>query len=230
MPLLDCALPLSEAAAAHRIEVSESKPFVQIAQAVPRPLRLAQSWFGAIVPQVRAELVLPQAIDQKLTLAERRDVRRSVTKAMSAATGKEGRLIGPSVTLNGRGALSYFARVRIIETIEKEHGISIPDEHWRSTATVRDLMEYVERWVLLKRTYPQLKDSTKNWPALRQSLPPEQRPVYRRSWITGEDTDGNETRASHRMSAAIHRSACGIHITGVKWLRSSHSNLVGCLR
>lgn len=165
---------------AHRIEVSETKPYVQIARTSGWPLHLAQSWPDALVPQARAELILPQTIDRNLAPAERHDLRRSVAATVADVTGKDSRLITPRFVLNVRGAPSYFTRVKIIGAIEKAHGIAIPDEHWRSMETAGDLMQYVKQRVLLKRALPQLEDSRKNWPALQQSLPPEQRPVYRR--------------------------------------------------
>ena len=46
--------------------------------------------------------------------------------------------------------------------------------------TAQDLANYVEQRVLLNRQYPELKDTRKAWPAIQQSLPQEERPVYRR--------------------------------------------------
>jgi hypothetical protein len=157
---------------AHRIEVWESVPHVRIAAR-------GAAWLDALVPQARAELVLPQGIEPPAGDPELRKVERSVMTLIAQATGIKRVKINRRFPLSGRGAPSYLERVRIIQAIEKEHGIRIPDEHWRSMATAGDLAEYVVRRELLNEVYPELKGSDKSWPAIQQSLPPDRRPVYR---------------------------------------------------
>jgi hypothetical protein len=159
---------------AHRVEISGDAPFVKLAEA-PAPL-------AALLPSAHASLILPPgdvAAPPKpvpAAVPDLKDFEREVAAAASAVLGAK---VGGELLLKGSTAPTYLQRIQLIERLEKKYGFSIPDEHWRSMSTGTELADYLRKRQLLNQSNPQLtRDPKASWPAIQQSFPPEQRPVF----------------------------------------------------
>ncbi len=107
------------------------------------------------------------------------NVRKTVVLEISKVTGKSPSQIGDDYPLVGDQAPSYIERIQIIDKLERQFELKIPDEHWKSLTTVAQLTSYIQQRILLQQRYPHLKTETNDWATTQQSLPPEERPVFK---------------------------------------------------
>ncbi len=128
-------------------------------------------------------LQLPKNItSQPTTQPEEMHIRNTVISAVSRVTGKQPNAIDNNSPLTGNGSPTYMQRIQIINELEKTFGFIIPDEHWKSMVNVGQLVDYIQkREILQKNTQKsRAKNIPRNWQDIQQSLPPEQRPVFKR--------------------------------------------------
>jgi len=169
----------------HKLEITDNPPSIKIVSSVDSG-KLApwfsyafSHWLSIKSTQALAgELQLPpNAMVLSLTSAEKARIRSSVIDVVSKITGKRPNEIGPDYSLTGEKAPTYVQRIQIIEALEKEFNLMIPDEHWSSLDTTGQLIDYVEkRQIILKSK----QDLPKDWQGIQQSFPPEERPKFKR--------------------------------------------------
>ncbi|HKU46376.1 MAG TPA: acyl carrier protein [Burkholderiales bacterium] len=170
---------------AHRVEISSSQPFVKLVAASGASdgslFAFGEKLLGSVISNANAFLVLNAPINVDggggaLTVSDIKVVENDVTAAMANALGRP---VNPDFALKGPAGLTYVQRIQVIQQLEKKYGFSIPDEHWRSMSKGSDLVDYLHKRQLLNQQKPELvKDPKLSWPAIQQSFPPEQRPVF----------------------------------------------------
>jgi len=169
----------------HKLEITNSPPFIKIVSSVdsskigPRISIAFSHWLSIKSTQALAgELQLPpNVMATSLTNAEKVRIRSSVIDVVSKIIGKKASEIGSNYSLTGDKAPTYVQRIQIIEALEKEFNLMIPDEHWKSLETTGQLIDYVEKRQILLKSKQELP---KDWQGIQQSFPPEERPRFKR--------------------------------------------------
>lgn len=168
-----------------RITIDESPPkaTVRVVDANRFETLVDRALVAMVTGAVYAgELVLPsnmQTIRDDPTL--KKTVDESVYRAIATSHGRP--TSGPikDLPLIGAGAPSYVDRIDIIRTLEDQFKILIPDEHWQSMSSSRELAEYIYRRKLLERSNPsryQIKQSY-DWTKIENTAPSDERPKFR---------------------------------------------------
>jgi acyl carrier protein len=169
----------------HKLEITNNPPSIKIVSSVdtsklaPWISYALSQWLPIKATQALAgEVQLPpNAMALSLTSAEKARIRSSVIDVVSKITGKRPNEIRSDYSLTGDKAPTYVQRIQIIEALEKEFNLMIPDEHWKSLETIGQLIDYVEkRQIILKSKQGLPKD----WQGIQQSFPPEERPKFKR--------------------------------------------------
>ncbi len=185
------------------IEISNSAPFVKIASSAGRDDQSALAHLlsrltipgipnaeaGTLVlpdvppsPPVPAQLGQENAPGQgalSSPQSESARIRDIVIRAISTVTGKQPNQIGDNFPLSGAEGPTYVDRIKIIEEIESQIILKIPDEHWKAIENVAQLVNYIQQRNLLQQRYPNLKGGPSDWPSIQQSVPSDQRPVFK---------------------------------------------------
>jgi acyl carrier protein len=184
-----------------QVEISNNTPYVQVASL---PSTDATSMLSSIFNQLgllnfpnayAGELVVPSPSlaesDNSVTeqtgtgapLAQQSQedtsVRITVTQEISKVLGKTPDQIDEAFPLIGDQAPSYVLKIQIIEKLEQDFELKIPDEHWKVLTNVGELVNYIQQRNLLQQRFPSLQTKSDDWPTIQQSLPSEQRPVFR---------------------------------------------------
>jgi hypothetical protein len=156
----------------HEVVISDSLPHIKITTTASPEMTEAHA----------AELELQGGLGfDSLGNDELLRIRKRVLSTVSVAVKKGIDGIGDDYPLVGTGSPSYVQRIKIIDSIEKEFGFRIPDEHWRSFRNVGQLADYVQkRRKIVKSRIWREKRPPVEWPDLQESLPPGQRPIFRR--------------------------------------------------
>ena len=135
---------------------------------------LAQ-WLG-ITNTVAGELVIENA---EIDPLEQQKVSQTVADLVAQALGTRSSELNESHPLSGRGAPRYLQRIQIVQSVENQYGITIPDEHWRSLHTLAELADYVyKRQLLHSKTNEQPEGVNVNWNQMQQQYDPATRPKY----------------------------------------------------
>jgi len=110
------------------------------------------------------------------------EIRVKVSATVGKVIGKAANRVTPSFAFNGKGAPTYIQRIQIVEHLERDFNLKIPDEHWRALKSVGELADYVYKRKVLEQSKPEIFRSKRdfNWPVIQQSVPVEQRPIFKR--------------------------------------------------
>lgn len=132
-----------------------------------------------------AELVVPEELQgKKLNVEETKKIGDTIRSAVSNATGKDPTAISPDDKLRGAGAPSYVQRIQIIDQVERQMNIRIPDEHWRELNTVEELNQYVVNRKLLEESKPEVYKTSPtqsvDWATIQQKAPTSDRAIFRK--------------------------------------------------
>lgn len=162
----------------HRVEVTDSKPYLLLGSRQQEKLAGRLAALPFLAEASAAELLLPSLKRQK-TAHPSGAVTSEVVNALSASTGKSPAQITPGLKLTGPDGPSYVQRIKTIQALEKSFGLSIPDEHWKSIETVKELDDYLEKRKQLQAA-PQLQQKPANasWEHIQQAFPAGQVPIF----------------------------------------------------
>jgi acyl carrier protein len=167
-----------------RVIVSENPPAVKVVASLgSRPI--ASVSLAALLQKIptiapnrawAGNLQLPSNLSStRIDPAESKRVREKVIQTVAAVTGKDIRRISLDSPLTGASAPTFVQRIEIIQRLEREFQIKIPDEHWNYINTVGELVDYVEKRQLLEKKGGSV--------AAQPSTPArniQQRPVFKR--------------------------------------------------
>ncbi len=76
--------------------------------------------------------------------SDRAEIARRTVAAMAAVVKSTPARVTESSRLTGRNAPTYAQKLQIIDKLEKEFEIVIPDEKWRQMERVGDLVEFID--------------------------------------------------------------------------------------
>ncbi|MGA1868026.1 MAG: hypothetical protein ACMUJM_05695 [bacterium] len=126
------------------------------------------------------ELIIPEQIETTMKNEQlQKDIRQKVNDLVRSIT-KAGIDVNTSVPLSGRGAPTYIQRIQIIQAIEKDFNIKIPDEHWKALSSSDQLSDYIYKRKLLEHYDPKLYSiqQAEDWVNVQQQAPKDQRPIF----------------------------------------------------
>jgi hypothetical protein len=169
----------------HKLEITNNPPSIKIVSGggsgkLPSRIFCAfNKWLSIQSTQALAgELQLPPtATFPSLTRTEKAQIQKSVIDHISRITGKRTNEIGLNFSLMGTRAPTYLQRIQIIEALEKEFNLMIPDEHWKSIETVGQLIDYIEKRLIILKSKQELP---KDWQGIQKSFPAQERPEFKR--------------------------------------------------
>lgn len=107
----------------------------------------------------------------------RAEINRQVITAYQQVTGKPRNQVSMSTRFRNGSSISYTQRISVIEKLEKQNKLKIPDNHWKKMDRLRDISDYVYKRKVLEKVDPQLYkvDKAEDWSRLEG----RQRPAYR---------------------------------------------------
>ena len=111
---------------------------------------------------------------KKVTKAE---INKQVITAYQQVTGKPRNQVRLSTRFRNGSTISYTQRISVIEKLEKQNKLKIPDNHWKKMDNLRDISDYVYKRKVLEKVDPKLYKVNKaeDWSRLEG----KQRPAYR---------------------------------------------------
>jgi len=169
----------------HKLEITNNPPSIKIVSSggsgkLPSRIFCAfNKWLSIQSTQALAgEVQLPLSTTfPSLTQAEKEHIRTSVIGHVSRIMGKKPNEVGLKFSLTGTKAPTYTQRIQIIDALEKEFNLMIPDEHWKSIETVGQLIDYIEKRQIIFKSKQQLPE---DWQGIQKSFPAEERPEFKR--------------------------------------------------
>lgn len=165
-----------------RIEITDEKPWIKIEQIAALPTGFDPPALGTGPGEaVAAELIIPkQAAANAVEKVNRDQIDKEVRNSVFKATGINAEAVNDNFPLSGKEAPSYVERIQIVEDIERNMDIKIPDEHWRELGSIGQLVDYIHNRKLLESYRPELykSDNINNWAIIQQRAPENQRPVF----------------------------------------------------
>lgn len=173
--------------------VTEPPSVKRLRVASPPPMALALRWLAPRPPAAAeaGELKLPPSLStQTLAPAAMKAIEAEVVTTVARVTGRNPRTVTPKLPLSGPSAPRYSERIEIIERLERTFSITIPDEHWNYLNTVGELVDYIQKRSVYRRSLPASRepvsrepraaDPSAPTPAVRPGGNLEQRPVFKR--------------------------------------------------
>ncbi len=129
------------------------------------------------------ELQLPPKLSVPRDPKMLKMIEAEVVGTVSKVTGRDIQEIDPTFPLTGASAPRYSERIEIIDTLERKFNFRIPDEHWIYLNTVGELVDYIQKKDLYRRSLPakELEGSPRE-PSERERLRPVEpdRPIFKR--------------------------------------------------
>ena len=149
-----------------------------------RALASLRGWVGTNPPAVLAgELQISPKLSVPGDPGMLRMVETEVVRTVSDVTRRNIREIGPTFPLTGASAPRYSERIEIIDTLERKFKLRIPDEHWNYLNNVGELVDYIQKRELYRRSSPRKEpEGSPREPLERERLKPVEpdRPIFKR--------------------------------------------------
>lgn len=182
------------------IQIRNQQPYVQIAATAAETHTANRSIVSYLFPPaVAAQLVLPSAVPTAaLARVDSDAVKARVFETIASTTKKPLDAIKDNSPWNRDGGPTYVQKISIIDQLERAYSMRIYDEHWKSMDNVGQLIDYIQKRIVLQKTLPrEIAESTNaplsdrrpasapvekvpDWATIQQSLPVNQRPVFKR--------------------------------------------------
>ena len=169
-----------------RITIGNEPPAITIAVLTNRNSQVVQHFVDAVIESAQAgQLILPKSMTEKADpiaiAADKKEIMKSVSQSYREAVGKPGIMPSPQWRIDQQSKLTYVERIQLIEKLEKQHQLAIPDEHWQSIATLGELTDYIVKRKVLEKADPERYkiQSGGDWANIDTALPAEQRPQYK---------------------------------------------------
>ena len=171
----------------YEIELYDKPPFVRIVAENTNDFTISHlsyvvKYLSALftIQATAGTLYLPANMSSSLSENEKQAVQEKVFRILSRAVNKQAGEISMSFPFIGQGAPSYKEKMVIIPELEQAFSISIPDEHWQSFETVGQLVDYIEKRIIIERSSGNQNSKVrKDWQDIKDSFPTRSRPVYK---------------------------------------------------
>lgn len=168
-----------------RIEIMNKPPYIrfeQLSDSLTGLGKIERSSLFAITFGIAfaGELKIPQEVYSKSSEnVNRNSIAQKTYNVISNVTGRNPSSLDENYRLSGENAPSYVERIQIIEGLEHELGVRIPDEHWQALKTAGELIDYGYKRKILENYRPDVfGPQTRDWPTMQQMMPPQERPVF----------------------------------------------------
>ena len=158
-----------------RLVVTNEPNTIRLARQKPFVGRLAEILSP---PAYAGKLVLPGPVTAPPAEPDAtKPILAQIDKAIAAATGSPAPS-SPEAPLSGPGAPSYVQRIQIINHLERQYDLRIPDEHWQQLRTKGELADYLQKRSTLERVQPDVYKQSNYWSVLQSQQPPTERAVF----------------------------------------------------
>lgn len=160
-----------------RVEVIDADPWVKIEQVSNSKSGLSLAFEALLGETAHAgRLVLPEELDDE-DVAEASTREEYENTVYDIAVNEIASLnnVSADTPFSGKDGLKYIDRIRVIERLESELNVYVPDEHWRSFSNFGQLSEYMYSRKKLQFYTPESSNSKQrvSWPEISQSIGPE---------------------------------------------------------
>lgn len=126
-----------------------------------------------------AELMNPVQLPLSLSEIEKARIKNSILLKISEITGKQLNEINQYFPLTGKKSPTYIQKIKLIQELEQEFSLVIPDEHWKYMENAGQLIDYLQKRQILFKNKPN-SYRKEDWPAIQRSFPPNRRPIFKR--------------------------------------------------
>ncbi len=125
------------------------------------------------------ELNLPPSMWRTPDPFQENYIRETVFNTVSKFTGVPTVLITEEFPLFSNSTTTYIQQIQIVNSIENEFKFIIPDEHWKNLESVAEIVDYVQKRVILQDyMVEQGLNTPSDWPSIQQSFPSNQIPIF----------------------------------------------------
>ncbi len=107
------------------------------------------------------------------------DINSRVLQIISESLSVYNQDLSRDFELTFKNNIDVFERIIIVENVEKEFNLEIPDEHWNNLTTVNQIADYIyNRDILLEYVREKGYEENESYRMMIQSLPEDERPIF----------------------------------------------------